>query len=44
MKLRIMTFNLRSEEPRDGINSFSNRKGRILDCIRSYSPDSDRFS
>lgn len=39
MKLKIFTFNLRTDTPVDGINAFPYRKGRILDTIRNYSPD-----
>jgi len=36
---KVFTFNLRVEATVDGINHFQNRKGRILDTIKSYSPD-----
>ncbi|MCQ2427552.1 MAG: endonuclease/exonuclease/phosphatase family protein [Clostridia bacterium] len=36
---KVFTFNLRVEAEVDGINHFRNRKGRILDTIKSYSPD-----
>lgn len=39
VKLKIFTFNLRVESNADGINHFTNRRGRILDTIREYSPD-----
>lgn len=38
-KVRVMTFNLRIPAKIDGINQFENREGRILSCIRQYSPD-----
>ena len=38
-KLKVFTFNLRVEAKSDGINTFSNRRGRVLDTIREYSPD-----
>lgn len=39
-KLKIMTFNLRVEAPTlDGINNLPNRKGRILETIKSEFPD-----
>ncbi|MBQ9080391.1 MAG: endonuclease/exonuclease/phosphatase family protein [Clostridia bacterium] len=39
MKIKVFTFNLRVNASVDGINAFPNRKGRILDTIRTYSPD-----
>lgn len=39
VKLKVCTFNLRVEAASDGINTFSNRRGRVLDTIREYSPD-----
>ncbi len=38
-KIKVFTFNLRVEAQVDGINIFDNRRGRILDTIREYSPD-----
>ena len=38
-KIKVFTFNLRVEAKVDGINTFSNRRGRILDTIKEYSPD-----
>ncbi|MCQ2354683.1 MAG: endonuclease/exonuclease/phosphatase family protein [Clostridia bacterium] len=38
-EIKVFTFNLRVESESDGINRFSNRRGRILDCIRQYLPD-----
>ena len=38
-KIKVFTFNLRVEAKVDGINIFDNRRGRILDTIREYSPD-----
>ena len=37
--LKVCTFNLRVEATVDGINHFSNRKGRILETIRNENPD-----
>ncbi len=39
MKIKVFTFNLRTESVKDGINYFPCRRGRILDTIRTYSPD-----
>ena len=38
-KIKVFTSNLRVEAKVDGINIFDNRRGRILDTIREYSPD-----
>ena len=37
--LRVMSFNLRSENQNDGINRFFNRSSRVLETIRSETPD-----
>lgn len=37
--LKVLTFNLRVVADVDGINSFFNRTGRILDTIKEQSPD-----
>ncbi len=37
--LKIMTFNLRVDNPGDGINSFTNRFDRVMDTILRESPD-----
>ncbi|MBE6596313.1 MAG: endonuclease/exonuclease/phosphatase family protein [Ruminococcaceae bacterium] len=39
MKIKVMTFNIRCKNPGDGINSFDNRKERILNAIVQESPD-----
>ncbi len=39
MKIKVMTFNIRCKNPGDGINSFDNRKERILNAISEESPD-----
>jgi len=36
--MRIMTFNLRFENDRDGQNSWSNRKNLVIDVILKYAP------
>lgn len=36
--MKIMTFNLRFENDRDGQNSWSNRKDLVTDVIRKYAP------
>ncbi len=37
--LKIMSFNIRIENNKDGCNSFTNRKERILNMIREQAPD-----
>lgn len=37
-KMRIMTFNLRFENDKDGKNSWSNRRGLVVEVIRKYAP------
>lgn len=37
--MKIITFNLRCENPRDGMNCFSNRRGLIIDRLRGAMPD-----
>ncbi len=39
MKLRVMTFNVRFENERDGENSWQNRREMIVRMIGSHSPD-----
>lgn len=39
MKIKVFTFNLRTESKGDGPNYFPNRRGRILDTIKEYCPD-----
>lgn len=39
MKLKVFTFNLRTDTPVDGGNAFPYRRGRILETIRTYAPD-----
>lgn len=39
MKLKIMSFNIRYDNPGDGLNSFSNRYKRTLDVIEKEAPD-----
>ena len=38
-KISVMTFNLRVEAEKDGINHLNNRKGKIMDTIINYHPD-----
>lgn len=38
-KIKVMSFNLRMNTPKDGINAFPNRKERILEMIARESPD-----
>ena len=37
--IKVMSFNLRYENNYDGINSFENRKPRVLQAIRDENPD-----
>ncbi|MBO5879289.1 MAG: endonuclease/exonuclease/phosphatase family protein [Clostridia bacterium] len=39
MKISVMSFNLRVDCTKDGINRVCNRRGRILETIKTYSPD-----
>ena len=38
-KIKVMSFNLRYDNERDGLNSFSNRFDRVLEVICKESPD-----
>ena len=37
--LRVMTFNIRYDEPRDGVNAWANRKQKVADVIRFHKAD-----
>lgn len=37
--IKVMTFNLRVDNTGDGINSFTNRRGRVADMLVRTSPD-----
>lgn len=37
--LRVMTFNIRYNEPRDGVNAWANRKQKVADVIRFHKAD-----
>ena len=37
--VRVMSFNSRSDEPRDGVNAWSNRKQKVADVIRFHKAD-----
>src|SRR5687768_18413762 len=37
--LRVMTFNIRYDEPRDGVNAWSNRKAKVAGVIRFHKAD-----
>lgn len=37
--LRVMTFNIRYNEPRDGLNAWGNRKTKVSDVIRFHKAD-----
>lgn len=39
MQLKVMTFNLRMDTEKDGINDFPNREPRVLETIRKEKPD-----
>lgn len=37
--LRVMSFNIRYDEPRDGVNAWANRKQKVADVIRFHKVD-----
>ena len=37
--LRVMSFNIRYDEPRDGVNAWANRKQKVADVIRFHKAD-----
>lgn len=37
--VRVMTFNIRYNEPRDGVNAWPNRKQKVADVIRFHKAD-----
>ena len=37
--IRVMTFNIRYDEPRDGVNAWPNRKTKVADVIRFHKAD-----
>ncbi|CAN5324759.1 endonuclease/exonuclease/phosphatase family protein [soil metagenome] len=37
--LRVMTYNIRYNEPRDGVNAWANRKTKVADVIRFHKAD-----
>ena len=37
--LRVMTFNIRYNEPRDGVNAWANRQTKVADVIRFHKAD-----
>lgn len=37
--LRVMTFNIKYDEPRDGVNAWPNRKQKVADVIKKYEAD-----
>jgi endonuclease/exonuclease/phosphatase family metal-dependent hydrolase len=37
--VRVMTFNIRYNEPRDGVNAWANRKTKVSDVIRFHKAD-----
>jgi len=38
-QIRVMSFNIRYDEPRDGVNAWSNRKQKVADVIRFHKVD-----
>ena len=38
-KLSVMTYNIRYDNPNDGINQWNNRKEILTDQIQFYAPD-----
>jgi endonuclease/exonuclease/phosphatase family metal-dependent hydrolase len=37
--LKVMTYNIRYDNPGDGINSWPNRKEKVYDLLKKYNPD-----
>ena len=37
--VRVMSFNIRYDEPRDGVNAWANRKQKVADVIRFHKAD-----
>lgn len=37
--IRVLTFNIRYDEPRDGVNAWANRKKKVADVIRFHKAD-----
>jgi endonuclease/exonuclease/phosphatase family metal-dependent hydrolase len=37
--LKVMTYNIRFDNPADGINQWPNRKQKVFDLIKKYNPD-----
>ena len=37
--LRVMSFNIRYDEPRDGVNAWANRKSKVADVVRFHKAD-----
>ena len=37
--IRVMSFNIRYDEPRDGVNAWANRKKKVADVIRFHKAD-----
>ena len=38
-QLDVMTYNIRFDNPRDGINQWSSRKNKVFKLIKKYNPD-----
>jgi endonuclease/exonuclease/phosphatase family metal-dependent hydrolase len=37
--LKVMTYNIRFDNPGDGVNRWDNRKGKVVELIKKYDPD-----
>src|SRR5690606_22799092 len=37
--IKVMTYNIRFDNPKDGINAWPSRKQKVVDLIRKYNPD-----
>lgn len=37
--IKVMTYNIRYDNPGDGVNAWSNRKRKVVDLIKKYDPD-----
>jgi endonuclease/exonuclease/phosphatase family metal-dependent hydrolase len=38
-ELKVMTYNIRFDNPADGVNAWPNRKTRVFDLLKEYDPD-----
>ena len=38
-EVRVMTYNIRFDNPADGVNAWPNRKTKVFDLLKEYDPD-----